>query len=92
MSAFPRRSKLLVLIPSAAPLAGWAQGLSKVNSVMQNVLGVLQSVAALVLAIAIITVGYRMVFHQARWAEVSHIVIGAVLIGSATSIATWLLG
>jgi len=69
-----------------------AQGLSNVNTILQSVLTVLQGASAVIVAIAVITVGYRMIFQHARWSEVSNIVIGALFIGGATSIAGWLLG
>jgi type IV secretion system protein VirB2 len=69
-----------------------AQGLSKVNSLLQNLLTLLQGASAVIVAIAVIAVGYKMIFQQARWSEVSNIVIGALFIGGASSIASWLLG
>jgi type IV secretion system protein VirB2 len=73
-------------------LAGGAQGLSKVNTLLQNVLTLLQGVSAVIVAIAVIVVGYKMIFHHAKWSEVSNVVIGALFIGAASSIASWLLG
>ena len=87
-----RRAEAVALSASLASAQAFAQGLSNVNTILQNVLTVLQGASAVIVAIAVITVGYRMIFHHARWSEVSNIVIGALFIGGATSIAGWLLG
>jgi type IV secretory pathway VirB2 component (pilin) len=69
-----------------------AQQLSNVTTLLQNVLAVMQGVAVVAVSIAIIWVGYKLIFQQARWADVANIVFGAAFIGGATSIAHWLLG
>jgi type IV secretion system protein VirB2 len=69
-----------------------AQTLSNVNTLLQNVLTLLQGIAVVAVSIAIIWVGYKLIFQQARWADVANLVFGAAFIGGATSIAHWLLG
>jgi type IV secretion system protein VirB2 len=69
-----------------------SQQLSNVTTLLQNVLTVMQGVAVVAVSIAIIWVGYKLVFQQARWADVANIIFGAAFIGGATSIAHWLLG
>ena len=69
-----------------------AQTLSNVNTLLQNVLTMLQGIAVVAVSIAIIWVGYKLIFQQARWADVANLVFGAAFIGGATSIAHWLLG
>ena len=69
-----------------------AQSLSNVNTLLQNVLTLLQGIAVVAVSIAIIWVGYKLIFQQARWADVANLVFGAAFIGGATSIAHWLLG
>lgn len=87
-----RRAGSVALTVGLASPKVFAQGLSNVTTILQNVLTVLQGASAVIVAIAVITVGYRMIFQHARWSEVSNIVIGALFIGGATSIAGWLLG
>jgi len=84
-----RRAPVALLYAGSG--AACAQGLSKVNTLLQNVLTLLQGASAVIVAIAVIMVGYRMIFQHARWSEVSNIVIGALFIGAASSIASWLL-
>jgi len=69
-----------------------AQGLSNANTLMQNILTVMQGISVAVVSIAVMWVGYKMVFQHARWSEVANIVIGALFIGGAGAIASWLLG
>ncbi len=69
-----------------------AQSLSNVTTLLQNVLSLLQGIAVVAVSIAIIWVGYKLIFQQARWADVANIIFGAAFIGGATSIAHWLLG
>jgi type IV secretion system protein VirB2 len=80
-------STVLLLTDSAV-----AQTLSNVNTLLQNVLTLLQGIAVVAVSIAIIWVGYKLIFQQARWADVANLVFGAAFIGGATSIAHWLLG
>lgn len=91
-NGYVSRVKVVGLSLSLVGAQAFAQGLSNVNTILQSVLTVLQGASAVIVAIAVITVGYRMIFHHARWTEVSNIVIGALFIGGATSIAGWLLG
>ena len=42
--------------------------------------------------VAIIWVGYKMIFAGARFSDVAHILIGGILIGGAATFASWLLG
>ncbi len=78
---------LTLLAPSVQ-----AQSLSNVNTLLQNVFNLLQGIAVVAVSIAIIWVGYKLIFQQARWADVANIIFGAAFIGGATSIAHWLLG
>ena len=36
-------------------------------------------------------VGFKLAFQHAKWSEVSNIVIGAIIVGGAAGIASWLL-
>ncbi len=73
-------------------ISGWhctmslAGGLNNVNTLLQNILNVLQGISAGVVTIAILWVGYKMVFQNARWSAVANIVSGALFIGGASAI------
>lgn len=65
---------------------------AQVNSTLQRVADLLTGAGILVVTIAIIWVGYKMIFAGARFSDVAHILIGAILIGGAGTFAGWLLG
>ena len=65
---------------------------AQVNTTLQRVVDLLTGAGILVVTIAIIWVGYKMVYAGARFTDVAHILIGAILIGGAATIAGWLLG
>ena len=81
---------LLLAISDAA----FAQtgGLDKVNSFMDNVLGILRGVSIAVVTIAIIWAGYKFLFKHADMGECAKILGGGLLIGSASEIARYMLG
>lgn len=65
--------------------------IAKVNSVLTNIQTILVGASLLIVTIAIIWAGFKMVFQHAKWSEVSNIVIGAIFIGGAGGIANWLI-
>jgi type IV secretion system protein VirB2 len=66
--------------------------IKKVNDTMEAVQGVLAGVAIAVFTIAIMWAGFKMAFQNARWTEVSNVVIGGILVGGAGGMASWLIG
>ncbi len=66
--------------------------INKVNDTMEAVQGVLAGVAIAVFTIAIMWAGFKMAFQNARWTEVSNVVIGGILVGGAGGMASWLIG
>lgn len=84
---------LAVLVGAAfllSPEAAFAQ--AQVNTVLTRVVTMLTGAGVLVLTVAIIWVGYKMIFAGARFSDVAHILIGGILIGGAATFAGWLLG
>lgn len=77
----------LVLLTSSPAFAQ----ISKVNTVMANVQAVLIGVAVTIFSICIMWAGFKMAFQQAKWTDVSNIVIGGILVGGAVGIAGWLI-
>lgn len=64
----------------------------KVNDTMEAVQGVLAGVAITVFTIAIMWAGFKLAFQNARWTEISNVVIGGILVGGASGMAAWLIG
>ena len=85
--------KILVFLTIQIPTVVYAQAqFTKLNSTLQSVVSLLQGAGVLVVTIAIIWSGYKMIFQHARWADVSTLVFGAIFIGGAASMASWLIG
>lgn len=78
----------LLIVPGSAI----AQSFSKLNDTLTNVVNVLQGAGVLIVTVAIVWAGYKMVFQHSKWADISTLVIGAVFIGGAASMAKWLMG
>ncbi len=74
----------------AAPGAAFAQ--AEITSLLTRVVGWLQAGGLLIVTLAIMWVGYKILFAGARFADVAYIFIGALFIGSAATIAGWLMG
>lgn len=93
-----QRSKAVVTAVSLSLLFFTSQalaqtgGLDKVNSFMDNVLGVLRGMSIAVVTIAIIWAGYKFLFKHADIGECVKILGGGLLIGSASEIARYMLG
>jgi type IV secretory pathway VirB2 component (pilin) len=80
---------LLVISDAAFAQVG---GLDKVNSFMDNVLGILRGASIAVVTVAIIWAGYKFLFKHADMGECAKILGGGLLIGSASEIARYMLG
>lgn len=84
--------RLLVIaaVLASASTSAFAQ-ISKVDTVMTNIQNVLSGVAVVAFTIALIWAGFKMAFQHAKWSEISNIVIGGILVGGASGIASWLI-
>ncbi len=82
------RFALLALAIVSGP--AFAQ-ITKVNDVMTNIEAILSGVAVVTFTIALIWAGFKMAFQHAKWSEISNIVIGGILVGGASGIASWLI-
>lgn len=69
------------------PLFAHAQVLGNSSTLMQKVINELTIIGGLVVTIAIMFCGFRMVFQAAQWKDIAPIFWGGVLIGGAASIA-----
>jgi type IV secretion system protein VirB2 len=83
-------ARLVAAALAAFSAPAFAQ-IEKVNTVMTNVQNVLTGVAVSIFTIALLWVGFKMAFQHAKWAEVSNIAIGGIIVGGASGIASWLL-
>ncbi len=79
---------LFLLLPSFAFCAG---GLDKVNSLMNSISSALYAVGVIVLTIAIMWAGFKIMFQGQTLREVAPPLLGGILIGAASSIAGFLI-
>lgn len=73
----------------AAPGAAFAQ--AEVTTLLTKVVDWLKAGGLIVVTLAIMWVGYKILFAGARFADVAYIFIGALFIGSAATIAGWMM-
>ena len=79
----------LILLSTFASAAGGLQGIS---TIIDDVTSQLQNMGLAIVTIAIMWAGYKIVFSGAAIRDIVHVLIGAVLVGAAASIAGMLLG
>ncbi|MDD5786343.1 TrbC/VirB2 family protein [Campylobacter lanienae] len=78
----------LLVVPSLS----FAGGLSSAENLLNTVSGWLTALSAVTVTIAILVVGYKVTFGGQTIRECTPIIIGAVLIASASTIAGLMLG
>lgn len=93
LSARRRQAALAVAGTALALCASpaFAQ-IARVSTVMTNVQNILVGVSVVAFTIALVWAGFKMAFQHAKWSEISNIVIGGIIVGGASGIASWLLG
>jgi type IV secretion system protein VirB2/type IV secretion system protein PtlA len=80
---------LLALVVTEPALA--AGGLGKVNSFMDDIVGVLHGISIAVVTIAVMWAGYKYLFKHSDITECAKILGGGLLIGGAGEIAAFLV-
>lgn len=80
----------LALMTTASRADG-GEAFPQFAEILEKILHVLQTAGVVVVALAITWAGYRILFQHARWADVATLLIGALFIGTAPSLAVWLL-
>jgi type IV secretion system protein VirB2 len=85
------QSALILALLSAISSPAFAQ-LSKGKDMLATVSTWMTSIGAIIVTIALMFVGFRMVFQAAEWKDVAPVFWGGVVIGGASGIATMLLG
>ena len=84
-----KKSLALVLISSTC-LFG-AGGIDKVNSFLENLSTALYGIGAVVLTIAFMWAGFKIMFQGQTLREVAPVLIGGVLVGAASAIAGYII-
>lgn len=84
-----KKSLALVLISSTF-LFG-AGGIDKVNTFLENLSTALYGIGAVVLTIAFMWAGFKVMFQGQTLREVAPVFIGGVLVGAASAIAGYII-
>jgi type IV secretion system protein VirB2 len=82
--------KMLVVAMMLMPCVAFAdtEACTSIVTSMTTVQSLLKAISVIVVTIAVVFAGYQIAFAHKRIAEVSPVLIGAVLIGAAATIAT----
>ena len=72
-------------------LAAGGVGIDKVNDFMQNLSTALYGIGAVVLTIAFMWAGFKVMFQGQTLREVAPVFIGGVIVGSASAIAAYII-
>ena len=72
-------------------LADGGGGIDKVNDFMQNLSTALYGIGAVVLTIAFMWAGFKVMFQGQTLREVAPVFIGGVIVGSASAIAAYII-
>lgn len=78
-----------ILVAVLIPQLAFAQ--AQVNTVLTRINTMLTAAGVAIVTLAILWAGYKVMFAGARFADIAHIFIGAILIGGAATFAAWLL-
>ena len=71
-------------LSAAIPHLALAQGFDKINTTVTNINTIL-------VTIAIIWAGFKMIFQGARLADVANVLIGGTLVGGAAAFASYIV-
>lgn len=85
------RNAALSVSLALASFPAFAQ-LERGTDMLNQVSTWLLSIGVVVLTIALMFVGFRMMFHAAQWKDVAPVFWGGVLIGGAAGVAGMLVG
>ena len=85
------KTKLLSLILFSPMIVFGAGGIDKVNTFLQNLSTALYAIGAILLTIAFMWGGSKIMFQGQTLREVAPIFIGGVLFGSASAIAGYII-
>jgi type IV secretion system protein VirB2 len=81
---------LVLLLAMAMPeLAHATASTDRVTTSVANIVVLLTAIGIGIITIAIMVAGYKMAFANARFSDVSNILIGGAMAGGATGLAAW---
>lgn len=81
-----------VLLSAQNAMAAGGGGLGGIKSIFEEVQKALDTIAVVVITVAFVVAGYKVVFGGRTIQEVSPILIGGVIIGAASYLAGLVLG
>ncbi|NRR30396.1 TrbC/VirB2 family protein [Oxalobacteraceae bacterium] len=84
------KSALILALLSAISSPAFAQ-LTKGKTMLTDISSWMTSIGAVIVTIALMFVGFRMVFQAAEWKDVAPVFWGGVVIGGAAGIADMLI-
>lgn len=84
------QSALILALLSVISSPAFAQ-LSKGKKMLEDVADWMSGIGAIIVTIALMFVGFRMVFQAAEWKDVAPVFWGGVVIGGAAGIANMLI-
>lgn len=82
---------LAVVLMGVLPVDAFAGGLDGVNTFLDQVAAILKGAGVIIVTIALMWCGYKMLFKGASFSDVATIFIGGLLIGGASFIASYLV-
>ncbi|TLD80755.1 conjugal transfer protein TraC [Helicobacter sp. MIT 11-5569] len=85
------KTRLWSLFLMSPMLLFGAGGIDKVNTFMENLSTALYAVGAIILTIAFMWAGFKIMFQGQTLREVAPVFIGGVLVGSASAIAGYII-
>ena len=85
-------NKIALMLLAAASGHAAAGGLAKGASLLRTVSEWMTTIGVSIVTIALMFVGFRMVFQAAEWKDVAPVFWGGVIIGSASAIAAMFIG
>lgn len=86
-----RSARLLAMFVIATAATPAHAQLQKFNARLTDLQTALLGLGVVIITLAIIWVSYKMAWDHAKWPEVSRVFFAAILAGSASAIAGWLL-
>jgi type IV secretion system protein VirB2 len=81
-----------ILLPFSGLAMAGAGGLAKGATLLTTVSTWMTGIGVTIVTIALMVVGFRMVFQAAEWKDVAPVFWGGVIIGSASAIASMFIG
>lgn len=92
----PKQNVIVLIVMSIAMFASSdvlaATGLTPVTNFINQIVGWLGGLAIAVVTIALLWCGYILMFNRGNTSQIPYILGGAVIVGGAGTIATWLAG